>query len=268
MRVGVVARRNNARAAGLADELRATLDAETLLDETTAAALDAEGIPVSAMGDCDLVVAVGGDGTFLFAAREAGPGPLLGVNLGEVGFLNATPPERAVPVVTDVVARLRAGEAELMELDRLVVEGRPLPPALNEVAVFGPRRGRGGGLEVEARVDGSLYIGTHADGLLVATPTGSTAYNRSEGGPLVHPDVEGFLVTGMADADGMGPLVVGPEATVSVRVDGAPEARVVVDGRASETLRPPAELSVARSPEPVRVAGPGLEFFAALGKLS
>jgi NAD+ kinase len=268
MRVGVVARRNSTRAAGLAEELRAALDAETLLDETTAATLDVEGVPVSSMGDCDLVVAVGGDGTFLFAAREAGSAPLLGVNLGEVGFLNATPPERAVPVVTDTVERLRADEAELTELQRLSVENRSLPPALNEVAVLGPRRGRGAGLEVAARVDGSLYSGGRADGLLVATPTGSTAYNRSEGGPLVHPAVEGFLVTGMAAADGMGPLVVGPDATVTVRVDGAPEARVVVDGRADETLVPPAELTVARSPEPVRLAGPGPAFFAALGKLS
>jgi NAD+ kinase len=268
MRVGVVARQNSARAAGLAGELRAALDAETLLDETTAATLDEAGVPVSSMGDCDLVVAVGGDGTFLFAAREAGSAPLLGVNLGEVGFLNATPPERAVEVVRETADRLRAGEAELTELQRLAVENRPLAPALNEVAVFGPRRGRGGGLEVTARVDGNLYSGGRADGLLVATPTGSTAYNRSEGGPLVHPDAEGFLLTGMAAADGMAPLVVGPDATVTVRADGAPEVRVVVDGRAGETLAPPAELTVARSPEPVWLAGPGPEFFAALDKLS
>jgi len=268
MRVGVIAQQDNPRAVGLAEELRGALDADISVDEVTGEALGTAGVPVSGMADCDLVVSIGGDGTFLFAAREAGDAPLMGVNLGEVGFLNATPPEEAVPAVRDTVERLRAGEADIRELARLEVRDSSLPPALNEVAVLGPRRGRGGGLEVETRVDGSLYGGGHADGLLVATPTGSTAYNLSEGGPLVHPAVEGFVVTGMADADGTVPLVVGPEATVTVRVDSAGEARLLIDGRAGETLAPPAELTVERSGSPARVAGPGLDFFAGLGKLS
>ncbi len=268
MRVGVIAQQDNPRAVGLAEELRGALDADVSVDEVTGEVLGTAGVPVSGMGDYDLVVSIGGDGTFLFAAREAGDAPLMGINLGEVGFLNATPPESAVPAVRKTTERLRAGEADVRELARLEVKERSLPPALNEVTVLGTRRGRGGGLEVETRVDGSLYNGGHADGLLVATPTGSTAYNLSEGGPLVHPDAGGFVVTGMADHDGTAPLVVGPDATVTVRVDSASEARVLIDGRAGEPLAPPAELTVERSGSPARVVGPGLDFFAALGKLS
>ena len=275
MKVGIVAQRGNPRAVALAGDIRAALDAAVVLDETTAADLDAdadvesEGVAVDAMTDCDLVVSIGGDGTFLFAARGAGSAPLMGVNLGEVGFLNATAPEDAVDVVRETVAALRDGSAYMRELPRLTATGEnwALPAALNEVAVVGPQRGHGNGVEVEVRVDGSLYTGGHADGVLVSTPTGSTAYNLSEGGPLVHPDVDGFVVTEMCATEAMPPLVVDTDATVTVRVDGAERAYAVSDGRQTMDLSPPTDVTVTRADTPVRVAGPELDFFAALGKL-
>jgi NAD+ kinase len=269
MRVGIVARKGSPRAAALAGDIRAALDdSEVWVDAATAAALDVDGHAVDAMAACDLVVSVGGDGTFLFAARGAGTTPVMGVNLGEVGFLNATPPERAVEVVRAEVARLRQqGSPWTREMPRLRASGAgwTLPPALNEVAVMG-RRGHGRGLAVEVRVDGELYSSGPADGVLVATPAGSTAYNLSEGGPLVAPGVPATVVTGMCAAEPMPPLVVGADSEVTVRIE-AGAAAVVGDGRTTERLDPPAAARVRAAEEPLRVAGPPLDFYAALEKL-
>jgi NAD+ kinase len=270
MRVGIVAQRGNERAAALAGDVREVLrdgGVEVRLDEATADALDCAGHAVSGMDECDLVVSIGGDGTFLFAARGAGETPVMGVNLGEVGFLNATPPEDAVATVEREVERIETeGRPRTRTVPRLRAtnDGRTLPPALNEVVVQG-RRGPGRGADVTIEVDGSSYLEGHADGVLVATPTGSTAYNLSEGGPLVHPDTDALVITPMCADETMPPLIVDGE--VVVRVTNAPEAVVVGDGRTRETIDPPAEVAIDRAPAPLRIAGPPLEFFSALDKL-
>jgi NAD+ kinase len=270
MRVGIVAQRGNERAAALAGDVREVLrdgGIEVRLDEATADALDCAGHAVSGMDECDLVVSIGGDGTFLFAARGAGETPVMGVNLGEVGFLNATPPEDAVATVEREVERIETeGGPRTRTVPRLRAtnDGRTLPPALNEVVVQG-RRGPGRGADVTIEVDGSSYLEGHADGVLVATPTGSTAYNLSEGGPLVHPDTDALVITPMCADETMPPLIVDGE--VVVRVTNAPEAVVVGDGRTRETIDPPAEVAIDRAPAPLRIAGPPLEFFSALDKL-
>ena len=139
---------------------------------------------------------------------------------------------------------------------------------LNEVAILGPQRGRNNGVGVEIRVDGELYSGTHADGALVSTPTGSTAYNLSEGGPLVHPDVSAFVITEMCPDGPMQSLSVPTDAELTVRVEAADRALVVADGRTRERVTPPTNVRLTRADENVRIAGPPLEFFAALGKLA
>ena len=259
MHLGIVAQRDNPRAAELAERIReAVPDAAVAPDEATAEAINEPktGVPVDRMDERDLVVSIGGDGTFLFAARGAGTTPMMGVNLGEVGFLNAVPPEEAVDTVRSVVSEIRDhGEPAVHELPRVVAEGEgwSLAPALNEIGVMGPQRGRTNGVGLEVRVDGSLYAGGRADGLLVATPAGSTAYNLSEGGPLVHPATDA--------------LVLGPDSDVTVRIEEADSAVVVADGRRTRELSPPAQVTVRRASDPLRVAGPPLDFFAALGKL-
>ncbi len=272
MKVGIVAQRDNARATALAAELRAALredDVDVDLDETTAGALDRDGVPVEAMAGADLVVSIGGDGTFLYAARGVGTTPVVGVNLGEVGFLNAVRPTDAVAAVRSVVDRAREGELDVRRVPRLEASSDDwsLPPSINEVVVQGPQRGHGGGLGLEIRVDGALYAGGRADGAMVATPTGSTAYNLSEGGPLVHHGVEGLVVTEMCPDDPMPSLVVDADSEITVTVDGADRAHVVGDGRARETITPPASVTVTASADPVCIAGPSVDFFQALGKL-
>jgi len=272
MRVGVVAQRGNARAVALAAQLEETLSAADVgvaFDPATAADLDREETPVEAMADHDLVVSIGGDGTFLHAARGVGTTPLVGVNLGEVGFLNAVTPDAAVDAVRTAVERAKSGSLDVRRVPRLAAEGEgwSLPASINEVVVQGPQRGHGGGVDVEIRVDGSLYNASRADGAMVATPTGSTAYNLSEGGPVVHHEVGGLVVTEMAATDPMPSLVVDTAATVTVRVDGADRAHVVGDGRVRETVTPPEAVDISASADPVCIAGPSVDFFRALEKL-
>ncbi len=269
MHVGIVAQRANDRAASLAAEIANALDVTVSVDTETAAALGVEGVAPAAMADCDLVVSIGGDGTFLYTARSVGDAPVMGVNLGEVGFLNATAPETAVETVAETVAAIRTGATNYQEMMqvRATAPGLDLPPALNEVAILGPHRGHGHGIDVEVRVDGEPYSESYADGVIIATPTGSSAYNLSENGPLIHPRVGGLVVTEMCANGSMPSLVVEPSATVAVTVDRAETAHVVADGRTHEPVDPPATVTVARANTPVRVAGPELDFFAALEKL-
>ena len=269
MHVGVVAKRDTPRAVELADRIRRRVDAAVSLDELTAEALGVEGRSVGELAACDLVVSIGGDGTFLFAAREVSPTPIMGVNLGEVGFLNAVSPGECVESVRAAVERLRAGEATFRELPQIRAggDGWELPAALNEVTILGPQRGRNNGIDFEIRVDGERYAGGRGDGVLVSTSTGSTAYNLSEGGPLVHPDLPAFVVTEMCPAEPMPSLAVPAAAEITVRIDGAERAVVVADGRSRERVDTPATARLGRAETPVRVAGPRLDFFAALGKL-
>ncbi|MFP8951430.1 NAD(+)/NADH kinase [Natrialbaceae archaeon A-arb3/5] len=275
--VGIVAQRGNERAHELTRTLVETIerereDAAVVVDEETGTAVDERSVPVAAMADRDLVVSIGGDGTLLFVAREVGDTPILGVNLGEVGFLNAVPPADAVSVVADLVDRLRAGE-ELggRTLSRLRATDDTgawtLEPALNEIVVHGPRRGSGGGATIDVRIDGERYARSHVDGVLVSTPTGSTAYNLSEGGPLVHPTANALVVTQMAATDAMPPLVVDPDTDVSLTVSDAESAYVISDGRNRHRLDPPATVSVSLAAEPVTLVGPQTNFVDGLEKL-
>ena len=273
MEIGIVAKRGNPRATEVAGDIRAELvddGVSVVVDEATGAALGVEGTPVTEMAGLALVVSVGGDGTFLFVARNVGPTPMVGVNLGEVGFLNAVAPAEATDRVAEEVERIRErGEPRCREVPRIVAsgEGWSLPPGLNEVVVQGPQRGRSGGLDAEIRIDGSLYGATHADGVLIATPTGSTAYNLSERGPLVHPDVGGLIVNEMAPVEPMPPLVVEEVVEVTVRASGADRVAVVTDGSERRWLDPPATVSVGVHEEPGLIAGPRTNYFRALEKL-
>lgn len=273
MQLGIVAQRGNDRATELAAELYDDLgaeDVEIVADPATAEATAIPGVPIADMTGFALVVSVGGDGTFLFAARNVGSTPIVGVNLGEVGFLNAVPPGEATARVREELARIREkGAPRYREVDRIRAagDGWSLPAGLNEVVVQGPQRGHGQGIDLEVRVDGSLYAGGHADGVLVATPTGSTAYNLSEGGPLVHPGVSGLLVTEMCAVESMPPLVVPPEQSITIRAEGPGRAVVASDGGERRWLDAPADVTVEVATEPARIAGPRSDFFRALNKL-
>lgn len=208
---------------------------------------------------CDLVVVLGGDGTILRGAEFARSVdvPLLGVNLGHVGFL-AEAERDNLDAVVEHIATSRYSVEERMTLDVDVRHCEELIArswALNEVSVEKAARERM--LEVTIEVDGRPLSTWGCDGVIVSTPTGSTAYAFSAGGPVVWPGVEAMLlVPNSAHALFARPLVLGPDTHLAVEVTEATEGCGVLwcDGRRHVELPPGARIEVRKGERPVRLA--------------
>jgi len=206
-------------------------------DEMRATGVEIEVVdndPHAAEG-CELVLVLGGDGTFLRAAelaRNAGI-PVLGVNLGRIGFLAEAEAEAIDRVLEHVVARDYRVE-ERLTLDIVVSQGDRVIDrgwALNEVSLErGPRLGV---LGVVVEIEGRPVSAFGCDGVLVSTPTGSTAYAFSAGGPVLWPDLEAILVIpNNAHALFARPMVTSPDATIAIETEAdGHDALVFCDGR-------------------------------------
>ncbi|MFV0460478.1 MAG: NAD kinase [Actinomycetales bacterium] len=210
------------------------------------------------MADAELVVVLGGDGTILRAAEMARGHavPLLGVNLGHVGFLAEFEPEDLAEAVTRI-ARHEFRVEQRMTLDVVIsLRGEVMHRtwALNEAAVEKGDRGRM--IEVVTEVDGRPVASFGGDGVVLATPTGSTAYAFSSGGPVVWPQVEALLLTPIsAHTLFTRPLVVAPTSVLAVEVlDRSSPAVVWCDGRRIFEVPPGGRVEVRRGSEPVRLA--------------
>jgi NAD+ kinase len=205
----------------------------------------------------ELVVALGGDGTMLRAAEIARPegAPLLGVNLGHVGFL-----AEADPVALDVTAaKILSGDydvEERMALDVTVIRDGEVVIrdwALNDVSV--EKAAREHLITIVLEIDGRPLSRWGCDGIVCATPTGSTAYAFSAGGPVVWPAVQALLVVPLsAHALFARPLVVSPASTVAIEMtDGEVIAVMFCDGRRTHQIEPRDRLEIVRSEAPVRL---------------
>ncbi|MDN5716028.1 MAG: NAD kinase [Janibacter sp.] len=209
--------------------------------------------------DVELVVVLGGDGTILRGAEMARSAnvPVLGVNLGHVGFLAEAEREDVDATVDHIVGRAYDVE-ERMALDVVAThQGREISRswALNEVTVEKASRERMLVLTVE--IDGRPLSTWGCDGVVMATPTGSTAYAFSAGGPVVWPGVEAMLVVPIsAHALFARPLVVAPTSDLAVDLVPGTEGHGVLwcDGRRAVDLPPGARIEVSRSAQPVRLA--------------
>ena len=212
-----------------------------------------------AAAGCELVVVTGGDGTLLRAAELARPAgtPLLGVNLGRVGFLAEAERDDLGATVDRIIDGSYDVE-ERMTLDVCVrVDGVVVANdfALNDASVEKASRERM--LEVVVEVDGRPLSRFGCDGIVFSTPTGSTAYAFSAGGPVVWPDVEALLLVPIsAHALFARPLVVSPSSVLAVEVQLSTEGAGVLwcDGRRSDELPPGARIEVRRGTVPVRLA--------------
>ena len=205
---------------------------------------------------CELVMVLGGDGTFLRAADLARTAdiPVLGVNLGRIGFL-AEAEADAIDVVLDHVISRRYRVETRMTLDIAVrVDGRVVDRgwALNEASL--EKRPRLGVLGVVVEIDGRPVSAFGCDGVLVSTPTGSTAYAFSAGGPVVWPELEAILVVpNNAHALFARPMVASPAATIAIEVEaGGHDALVFCDGRRELVVPAGSRLEVTRGSIPVQ----------------
>lgn len=208
---------------------------------------------------CELAVVIGGDGTILRAAeltRESGT-PLLGVNLGHVGFL-AEAEHDDIEYTIDAIVNRRYTSEERLTIDVSVFRDRELVAttwALNEASVEKAARERM--LEVVVEIDGRPLSRWGCDGVVCATPTGSTAYNFSAGGPIVWPGVQALLMVPIsAHALFARPMVVSPSSVLAVEVLARTDGAGVLwcDGRRTVDLPPGARIEVRRGRTPVRLA--------------
>lgn len=206
----------------------------------------------------DLVVVFGGDGTVLNVVRRLGDTAplLLTVNLGRLGYLAEVNPEDLESELT----RVLAGE-DVHVSERIMLRGRLLDEdgavvweghAVNEIVAAPMQPGRM--IEIEVEADGRPLTRFSGDGLLLATPTGSTAYALSAGGPVVNPEVRAILLVPLCPHQlGNRPLLMGPEETVSIRQLSGRSARAASDGRQPREFNPGQRLVVDVSHRRVRL---------------
>ena len=214
-----------------------------------------ESGPDAAVG-CEMVIVLGGDGSFLRAAELAqyAAVPVLGINLGRIGFLAEAEAEHLEEALAQVVRREYRIEHR-MTLDVMIRVDDEIVDrgwALNEASV--ENKSRLGVLEVVLEVDGRPVSSFGCDGVLVASPTGSTAYAFSAGGPIVWPELEALLVIpSNAHALFARPLVTSPESLIAVEtLRGSHDGLVFCDGRRTLELPAGGRVEVVRGKHPVR----------------
>lgn len=235
---------------------------EVLLDPEAGRSASSRGVPRGELaGRVDLLVVLGGDGTLLAVARAVGARdvPLLGVNLGTLGFLTETARDDLFPALESVLAGRFAIE-ERMRIEVSVDRGRERLDqyiALNDAVISNTALSRL--VHLETRAEGGPVTIYHADGLIVSTPTGSTAYSLSAGGPLVLPALEAILLTPIcAHTLTQRPLVLPATLVIEVRVQDTRGGQVhlTVDGQVGLDLEEGDCVTVRRSAHPTRLLVP------------
>ncbi|HXW04013.1 MAG TPA: NAD(+)/NADH kinase [Vicinamibacterales bacterium] len=268
-RVGLVAKHNLEAAAGILAELAGWLDARDLepVFETETAALVGlpPGRPTSSRdelpGACDIVVVLGGDGTLIGMAGRIAQAdvdiPILGVNFGSLGFLT----EITLPELQDSLDSVLRGTAEI-DL-RMMLRARTLRGGsvhadrivLNDVVITKGAVSRI--IDLSVAVDRNPVMRVRADGLIVGTPTGSTAYNLAAGGPIVHPAVDAIVLTPIAPHMLTNRPVVIPSASnirVEPLMDGTnEEVYVTFDGQSGHDLQADDVVEIVRAERQLRL---------------
>ena len=241
------------------------LGARLFLEPTLAAALPDQAAGGFDGAKLDMLISLGGDGTLLRGARLACLRgiPILGINLGRVGFLAAAGPGTALETLRRVVRGQYTIESRLALSARVGGAGEECL-AVNDVVIH--KGGIARLIQISVAVVGQEVGVYTADGIIVATPTGSTAYSMSAGGPIVVPGVDALVITAICPHTlAVRPLVVAANATLAVRVlDPVPapeELMVSIDGQVAARLAPRQEVSVVRASRPVLLARADAESF-------
>jgi NAD+ kinase len=240
--VGLVVKRNRPRAARLAARIVTMLRRRGVraLVDSDGASVGAPTRAKSALArECDLIVVLGGDGTLLAIARHTDARvPILGVNMGELGFLTEVTEAEALPMLDSVIAGRFELDRRMTLAASLERGGRTIGRfrALNDVVVANGSLARI--VEFGVSVDGQPLATYRADGLIVATPTGSTAYSLSAGGPVVEPTVQALILSPISPHTlSNRPVVLRPEAVVRVEIAAREnDAILTIDGQESMAL--------------------------------
>jgi NAD+ kinase len=278
-RVGLVAKHNLDASAGVLAELAGWLEArgvEPVFETHTAALVGLPpGRPTKSPDDlpnsCDLVVVLGGDGTLIGMAgkiAQAGTSvPILGVNFGSLGFLT----EITMPELYPTLEGVLHGDSKFEE--RRMLHARVQQPdaadttgdVLNDVVVTKAALSRI--IEFDVAIDGLFVSAFRADGLIVSSPTGSTAYNLAAGGPILHPTLEAVVLTPICPHMlSNRPLVVSDRSSIEVRLRAGREsdAHLTLDGQRGFPLRGGDVVTVTRSPRTIRLVKAQRDYFEVL----
>ena len=205
--------------------------------------------------EADMAISLGGDGTFLKAATQVGNRqiPILGINSGRLGFLADVLPEEMEQVVDEILkGHYRVEDRSVLQVLSPTGTIHLTPFGLNEIAVL--KHDSSSMISIHTAINGEQLTTYQADGLVVATPTGSTAYSLSVGGPIIVPHSRTFAVTPVAPHSlNVRPLVIGDDAEITLRIESRSHNYLVsVDGR-SESLSEETQLIIRKAPYCVRV---------------
>ncbi len=245
------------RLLGILDELDQQFGAVTLCP-ALASALERKdrlhGRPVAdadrlTPGSFDMLVSIGGDGTILESARMVGDSgiPILGINNGRLGFLSSTPLEDTELAISRILSG--AYFVEQRSLVELLSDDNPFPEgsfALNELTVH--KSNRTSMIVIHAYLDGAFLNTYWADGLIISTPTGSTGYSLSAGGPIVAPTSESLIISPIAPHNlNVRPLVIPDRHSITLEVEGRTADHLVSLDSVSKPLRPGTKLEVRKA---------------------
>lgn len=273
-KIGFIFKRQDARVPAIAGNIVPFLQSrgiEVLLDKTVEdqCLVPAGFMPAEELvGQVDIVGVFGGDGTLLYTARLIGERniPILGVNLGTLGFLTEVKPE-VMYVAFDCLFSGRYQVQERMFLQIEVLQGgRVLAEylALNDAVINKGALARI--VELEISVDSETALKARSDGLIVSSPTGSTAYSLASGGPILYPTIDAFIIAPICPhAISNRPLVIPDSSTVSVCLKHGSDVMLTVDGQMGIPLEPQAVLNIRRAEPKMRLVLPfGNNYFKLL----
>lgn len=259
---------------GIANFLR-TQECEVVLEAETAAHTGLQhsfpSMDVDQLGQhCDLGIVVGGDGTMLGIARQMAKygTPLIGINQGRLGFVTDIALDRYEEVLPSMLQGVYEQEARPLMHARVVRDGATVFEALAMNDVVVNRGGTSGMVEIRVEVDGRFVSNQRADGLIVATPTGSTAYTLSVGGPLMHPSIPAWLMAPIAPHTlSNRPIVLSDQTEVMMEVVSGRDISANFDMQSLASLLHGDRIYVRRSEHSVRFIHPvGWDYFATLRK--
>lgn len=259
MNLGVMSNPKIEKATILATEIIEHLrnKAEVTVEESLAAKLGVPGSPLSDMHP-DILITVGGDGTVLWALQHS-DSKLFGINAGVLGFLTEAGPEDAI----ESVDRILKGEYIIDERTRLKtdIQGERLPDSINEAVIHTAHVAKIRHFEI--RVDDDLVADIRSDGMIVATPTGSTCYAMSVGSPLIDPRVNAFVIAPISPFKlSARPYVVPVESEITIKLV-KPERLciLVLDGQYEKQLPSGATISFTASEKPAKLVRFSKDFY-------